>query len=175
MELEEQGVPDANCPECGGEPEYDPRHQLSAVGYLHDDIQQTCSECGNEWVHGHPVGINESELAEKLRCDACIGKPQIPEEALDHLTDEMERRMGMGRTEDGDVCFYGRVHRVNFSDDEYGVKALRLHVKCPNCYHFWVWNRDVGRGQITVLVGHPATVGDINEAEITRTYHEDEV
>lgn len=144
-ELEEQEVPtDPKCPYCGGEPEYDPKHQLSAIGYLHDDISYDCSECGENWVHGHPIGTNESKLAENLHCDAC---------------------------EDS----YARVHRIEFADDEHGVRALRLHLKCPDCYHFWKWDRDVESGQRTVLVGHPATTGSIEDAEDTTTYSEDEV
>lgn len=143
-ELEEQPAPEATCPECGGEPEYDPIHNLSAVGYTHDDVQYTCEDCENTWVHGVPIGDHDTELAENLFCDAC------------------EQR-------------YAYVHRVEFADDEHGVRALRLHLKCPNCYHFWKWERDVESGQRTVLIGHPATTGSIEDADHSTTYHDDEL
>lgn len=70
--MEKQPVPsDAHCPTCGGEPEYDPEHILSASGYTHDDIHYTCSECGNTWVSGVPIGEAEGELADDLFCRSC--------------------------------------------------------------------------------------------------------
>lgn len=71
-DLEAQPLPpDADCPDCGGDPEPDPRHNLSALGYLHDDIPFECSDCGRNWTHGVPVGEYDGPLADDLHCDSC--------------------------------------------------------------------------------------------------------
>jgi hypothetical protein len=69
--LDEQPAPATTCPHCGGDPAHDPQHLLSAVGYLPDDIAYECSACEETWVHGVPIGENNSELAEALFCNAC--------------------------------------------------------------------------------------------------------
>lgn len=70
--MEEQPEPSAsNCPYCGGKPEHDPKHVLSASGYTHDDIHYTCSECSEEWTCGVPIGEHDNELAEDLYCQSC--------------------------------------------------------------------------------------------------------
>lgn len=144
-DLEKQDLPlDPDCPYCGGEPKYDPNHQLWAVGYKHDDVSFECGDCEKTWVHGVPIGEQTSAMADELHCDVCEDR-------------------------------YAMVHRIEFADDEHGVRALRLHLKCPNCYHFWVWERDVESGQRTVLVGHPATTGSVEGVENANTYQEDEL
>lgn len=73
-DLAEQPVPAASrCPECGGEPLPDRVvHNLSAMGYKHDDIKQVCSECGHEWLNGCPIGeFDRPEYAADLWCDSC--------------------------------------------------------------------------------------------------------
>lgn len=71
-ELSRQAEPDAICPGCGGQPKHDPEHVLSAVGYLHDDIVYTCSDCGFEWSHGVPIGdYDDEDRIEDLTCDQC--------------------------------------------------------------------------------------------------------
>lgn len=71
-ELEKQPTPSAGtCPHCGGEPEYEPEHVLSASGYLHDDVHFTCRDCGGEWTSGVPIGEYDGPLAEDLFCEAC--------------------------------------------------------------------------------------------------------
>lgn len=138
--MENQPEPsDVTCPYCGAEPEPNPKHNLQAIGYLHDDILMECSECGEDWVHGVPIGEQEdSHLAEKLFCGAC------------------EER-------------YGLVHRVSadLDKDEVEVDVLRLHLKCPECKYFWTWERDDVRDNIhnTILVGYPSITGDMRSAE----------
>lgn len=143
-DLAEQSAPGAECPACGGDPEPDPLHNLSAVGYLHDDIHYECADCGNDWTHGVPIGEHDSEMAEELFCEACRERYAIP-------------------------------HRFEWSTDGKGVKAVRLHLKCPNCFHFWVWTRPVGEDQITLLVGHPAVTGSVEDATDAYAYQDEEV
>lgn len=71
-ELSEQPTPSAStCPYCGGEPEHDATHTLSAMGYLHDDVHLTCADCGQGWTSGVPVGEYDGPLADDLFCTAC--------------------------------------------------------------------------------------------------------
>lgn len=73
--MERQELPEhAACPNCGGEPEDDHTHNLQALGYKHDDISLTCSDCGKEWTAGVPIGTPDSE---DLRCDACYKKDGV--------------------------------------------------------------------------------------------------
>lgn len=77
--LAEQPVPStAACPSCGGEPEYDPMHVLSASGYIHDDIHLTCEDCAHEWTAGVPIGETEGELAAELFCGSCAERYMLP-------------------------------------------------------------------------------------------------
>lgn len=70
--MEKQPEPSASqCPYCGGEPQYDPEHVLSATGYTHDDVHYACSDCGEEWTCGVPIGEHDGELAEDLFCRSC--------------------------------------------------------------------------------------------------------
>lgn len=70
--LDKQPVPsETTCPFCGGEPEREVEHQLKDLGYKHDDQQRSCSECGNEWQHGVPIGEQWDERAEELFCNSC--------------------------------------------------------------------------------------------------------
>lgn len=71
-ELSEQPTPSASCcPYCGGDPAHDPKHVLSANGYLHDDVSLTCEECGEKWTCGVPIGEYDGPLAEDLFCGSC--------------------------------------------------------------------------------------------------------
>lgn len=70
----EQPIPvDSKCPECGGEPLPDRVvHNLSAIGYTHDDQKHVCEDCGSEWTNGVPIGeFDRPEMAADLRCDSC--------------------------------------------------------------------------------------------------------
>jgi hypothetical protein len=70
--MEKQSVPSAsNCPYCGSPPQYNPEHNLSAIGYTHDDIVFTCSECDEEWPCGVPIGDVHDEYAQDLFCNSC--------------------------------------------------------------------------------------------------------
>lgn len=118
-ELSEQPVPDVPifCPECGGEPvrsadEIQVQHRLSAMGYLHDDQDPECSECGHSWTHGVPVG--QFEGGEDLLCDSCQHDPSLKRPV------------------------YYRVHRVEWQQ---GDRVL-LHLKCPRCYLFTTVERE---------------------------------
>lgn len=73
MDLSEQPLPeDSNCPACGSSPtdESIVEHRLAATGYLHDDIRLECSECGERWTCGVPIG-EEPEFGDDLWCDSC--------------------------------------------------------------------------------------------------------
>lgn len=78
-ELEEQPVPsEARCPNCGGEPEPNPRHNLRALGYLHDDIMLRCEDCHLRWCAGRPIGDVPEEHQKEYHCDSCgqaYGRP----------------------------------------------------------------------------------------------------
>lgn len=72
--LDYQPVPsDSACPYCGGDPTERSRrhHTLSDLGYLHDDIQMECSECGQTWPCGVPVGEYDGPGGEDLFCSSC--------------------------------------------------------------------------------------------------------
>lgn len=102
--MNEQPIPEhAACPNCGGEPEDDPEHNLRALGYTHDDIVFKCRDCGKEWTAGCPIGSADSM---DLRCDACW------------KSDEVE--------------VYGRSNWIRYQDEErfaIAVKCPRcLHV-----------------------------------------------
>lgn len=69
--LEAQPEPSGvTCPLCGGDPA-GARHNLAAIGYLHDDITLSCEECGHSWVHGVPIGEYEGDRADELFCAHC--------------------------------------------------------------------------------------------------------
>lgn len=73
-EIIEQPIPDTTrCPECGGEPLSDlVTHNLSALGYAHDDQQHVCEDCGHEWTNGVPVGeFDRPDMADDLYCSSC--------------------------------------------------------------------------------------------------------
>lgn len=78
-ELTEQPIrQDTRCPSCGGEPEATVEHRLYALGYLHDDQGYTCSECGNGWTCGVPIGdFDRNEMAVDLQCESC-GEMMLP-------------------------------------------------------------------------------------------------
>jgi len=70
--MQEQEPPrKSKCPLCDGEPtdESLTDHSLSALGYLHDDAELVCSECGNHWTVGRPIG--EFEGGQDLWCSSC--------------------------------------------------------------------------------------------------------
>lgn len=70
----EQPIPEkTRCPECGGEPLPDRvTHNLSAIGYTHDDQQHVCGDCGHEWTNGVPIGeFDRPEMADDLFCSSC--------------------------------------------------------------------------------------------------------
>lgn len=73
-DLPEQPRPEnAHCPQCGS-PATDESirdHRLSDLGYMHDDISFQCTECDNSWVHGVPIGSDESGYGDDLWCQSC--------------------------------------------------------------------------------------------------------
>lgn len=154
MELTEQPTPsEANCPYCGGDPEYDPEHQLSFMGYTHDDVTFDCSECDERWVSGIPIGEYDGPLAEDLYCRQCEKRYGLVHRVRP-LTGHYERDLN-----DEDV-----------SDPTMGVE---VHMKCPNedCRYFWTFERDVGPHG-TVMMGYPQITGDVDGAEEAYGYAE---
>lgn len=71
-DLKEQPIPsDSKCPECGSDPLSDRvAHNLSAIGYTHDDIENVC-ENGHTWTNGVPIGEFDREMADDLWCSSC--------------------------------------------------------------------------------------------------------
>lgn len=146
-ELTEQAVPEVPvyCPECGGEPSQDTdelrvQHSLANMGYLHDDQTLECSECGNRWTHGVPVG--EFDGGQDLVCDSCQH-----DETLEGAQ-------------------YYRVHRVVPSREASpgGAGIVTLHLKCPRCYLFKKVKREMDHRGIA-LVGFPPITGSMTGAQ----------
>ena len=76
LEHQSVAIEDVRCPDCGAEVSDDSitRHRLSNVGYLHDDVEVTCSVCEHSWPHGEPVGGDIDDPADsELYCSACRG------------------------------------------------------------------------------------------------------
>lgn len=145
-ELTEQAVPDVPvfCPECGGQPAQDldelrVQHNLSAMGYLHDDQMLECGDCENAWTHGVPIGTYG---ADDLECDSCRHDPNLDEPQ------------------------YYRVHRVVPSRQATPGSAGRitLHLKCPRCYLFKKVERQMDNRGVA-LVGFPEITGSMDGAD----------
>lgn len=142
LRLTEQPEPDAKCPKCGGEPNKAIVHTLSANGYLHDDQKHICTDCGHRWTHGVPIGVTDGTYADGLRCDQCAQHDRVQ---------------------------YGLVHRIQVKGDDRGKTLYNLHMKCPECYHFWHELRRPD-GNATALVGYPQITGDTENAERPNGY-----
>lgn len=76
---------DVTCPHCDAEPlnaaEAAREADLVALGYIHRDIQLSCS-AGHTWTHGVPDG--KPETADHWTCDACGGSYTPRDVALGH-------------------------------------------------------------------------------------------
>lgn len=168
-ELEEAPAElDRRCPHCGGEPA-DVEHNLSALGYHHDDQRMHCSECGKAYTSGVPLGVPEPDYYEDLFCPSCGGvglvhrvKPgneviglhlKCPNAAgyCGDCGDPISPLAAEYREEDGEtvvVCpSCGRRHRR---------EDLR------GCYHFWNTSRLVSRDGGIALIGYPQITGHID-------------
>lgn len=143
--LDEEPVPSAaRCPYCGGRPEYDPAHTLSAMGYTHDDQRLTCDDCGREWTVGVPIGEHDGSLAEDLYCGSCGERYGLPHRI--HLR-------GYRRCE---AC------GGEFGDE--GVDGVVCHMKCPNCYYFWTFTREPDEDGV-MLYGFPQITGSVTDSD----------
>lgn len=123
-DAERQPVPDESmCPYCGGEPtdESARDHQLSAIGYMHDDIRMECADCDTQWTCGVPIGEVDDGRAEDLFCDSCT-----------------QRYMRIHRVAPD---WNARENR----------KRVLLHLKCPNCFYFDKAVRDCGPKGISLV------------------------
>lgn len=143
--IKPQAIPDETaCPYCGAPPtdESTVEHNLSACGYLHDDIKLECRDCGESWMCGVPVGGHadgDSDAVPDLFCASC-----------DH-----HRLL---------------VHRVELvtaptSDaipDDIST-LVQLHLKCPSCNWFTTTVRAPDRSGVA-LVGYPSITGDLEDA-----------
>ena len=126
---------EVRCPECGGEPNYQPdealavQERLQSNGYLHNDISIKCTECGHSWPHGVPRG--EWDGYGDLSCEACGHETML-------------------------------VHRVRLNTaPEDGEGEVTLHLKCPECYKFDRTARKMDRNGVS-LVGYPQLTGEID-------------
>ena len=140
-DLTEQAVPDETaCPYCGASPTDDSvvEHRLSMNGYLHDDIELECGDCGESWMCGVPIGDQDTRGADDLFCGSC----------------DQHRFL---------------VHRVQLvptptdTDADVMGALFRLHLKCPNCYHFTTTLREADHRTVA-LVGYPSITGDTEAA-----------
>lgn len=129
------------CPECDGEPQYQPnealtvQERLQASGYLHNDIKLKCTECGSTWTHGVPRG--QTEWFEDLDCAACGWE-------------------------------YVLIHRVRINhvaEDGRSAEVL-LNYKCPKCYYFNSVHRRTD-SSLCALVGYPQITGLIETEDVT--------
>lgn len=135
---EKQPVPDeTTCPYCGAnvDGEQVVKHRLSAMGYMHDDIEMECDECGSSWPHGVPVGEFEGEEAEDLFCSSCEQRFMRVHRVAPRWTAETEAQ-----------------------------RKVILHLKCPNCYYFDKVQREAGPGG-RCLIGYPDITGSTDGAE----------
>lgn len=138
-------VPQSWCPECGEEATEESvrEHDLSAMGYLHDDVKLECSN-GHRWTLGVPIG--DPPEAEDMVCDSC-GETMAVHRVI--------------------------VKRANLQAliDRNGPARVGLHLKCPACNYFTTTQRrSDARG--TVLIGNPETTGQVDGAE-TEGYPDD--
>lgn len=62
---------DISCPECNGEPVDTVSINLSMLGYKARDNTYTCSDCGNSWACGHPVGEYDGPHSRDPVCNCC--------------------------------------------------------------------------------------------------------
>lgn len=154
MPTEQPIPPSARCPECGGEPSR-ASHNLSALGYIHDDRQCVCSECGERWTLGIPVGRASQYMWRDLTCNSCSYVE--PTSLVRRIKHSIHRRL------DTDCeCLsptFGRVHRITQNSDK---NVVGLTLKCPECYYVWSVSRVQGEtGQ--AIAGWPMTTGEIGD------------
>lgn len=125
------------CPECGERvtDESIVNHQLSAAGYLHDDVKLKCSN-GHEWVLGVPIGEHG---ADDMWCDSCGAA------------------MAVHRVEVNRALAQPLIHDT-------GGPRMKLHLKCPNCYYFDTTHREAN-DHGTALIANPRTTGGIEDAD----------
>lgn len=153
--MDEQPIPpSARCPECGGEPAR-ASHNLSALGYVHDDRQCVCSECGERWTLGIPEGEASQYFWKDLTCDSCSYVE--PTSFVGRVKHDIHKRLDIDC--DCISATFARVHRVK-TNPEKGIVGLTL--KCPECYYVWSVSRVQGEtGQ--AIVGWPMTTGKMGD------------
>lgn len=137
--LQKQKTPeDSMCPYCGGDPtgESEVKHRLSAMGYKHDDVELKCSDCGETWPCGVPIGSYDGKRAAELFCDSCQDRYM--------LTHRVEPNWKKADEQGSD-----------------GWEVL-VHLKCPNCYYFKRIRRSCGNRGVA-LMGYPQITGEIDE------------
>lgn len=120
--MEKQPIPeDSKCPQCGGEPtdESEINHHLSQLGYVHDDIEMKCSECGYGWYCGVPIGEYEGELAEELFCDSCESRYMLVHRVLPRPGSSPPFRYRLHlKCPNGDCNYFKKVDRKT---DNHGI------------------------------------------------------
>lgn len=178
----EQAERDSRCPECGGEPTDGSavEHHLSAMGYLHDDQQFECSECGHGYAHGVPAGEFDGDASD-LWCDVCdLGYMTI------HRVEKTNGGMRLHMK-----C--GNHHALDCPECEQNIPASGLHDvrnfaggKCPHCsvlisrgdvpycFYFTFAHRETDHSYIS-LIGWPRTTGNVSDATDAYGYNGDGV
>lgn len=116
-----------------------------------------CPYCGSEPTEESVVERNLSDLGYRhediaLECQDCG-------EAWWH-------GIPIGEYEEGNdlLCASCEQHRMLVHRVQDRGRQFRLHLKCPNCYHFDKVDRTPDDEQIA-LVGYPAITGDADGAE----------
>lgn len=127
---------ESKCPACGSDPDEESTRlsHLSDMGYLHQDVRFSCSECEATWSCGVPVDGSDEEpdfpgRGGSLWCDSCNDSWML-------------------------------IHRVRPNSD--GGQVL-LDLKCPReeCNYFTRARRVTG-SEGFALVGYPQITGKID-------------
>lgn len=180
--MEEQPYPEASkCPECGGEPtdESKVHHRLSAVGYLHDDGSLKCSDCGETWSIGRPIGRFDG--GDDLWCGSCdegfmrVHRVQLVED--DHYKKyNLHLKCPNHSPFDCEACPATIFEPKRDSDGRIYCPACGHEYEpndVPGCVHFKTIQRESDEDGLA-LVGYPDITGSMDGATDAYGYPEDE-
>lgn len=123
---------ESSCPTCGADPTDESvlEHRLSDMGYTHDDVRLECANPDCE-NDGWTLGVP-------------IGEFDGGSDLWCASCDETQYL----------------VHRIHVVTGEEGEDKLRVHLKCPNCYHFPLPPPERELDDMGVsLIGYPQITG----------------
>lgn len=159
-------VRQTSCPKCSSEAILDMR-DLGDLGYVHEDQRFSCTNCGETWTHGVPLGEYDDDPND-LWCDVCdlgfmhVHRVNPAGDAVRlHLKCSHHHEFdcpgcgdlivadGVRSTRDGGrVCPYCQ---TNLDRDD-----------VPYCYYFDDTIRELDRN--IALIGYPAITGNTEES-----------